>query len=83
MDGNTVKDARIALGGVAHKPWRSHAAEQVLNGHPLTDANLRTAASAAVADARAQRDNAFKIELAQRAIVRAVNQAAGRAGGVA
>jgi xanthine dehydrogenase YagS FAD-binding subunit len=83
MDGNTVKNARIALGGVAHKPWRAHAAEAALNGHPLTAENLREAATAAVADARPQRDNAFKIELAQRAIVRAVEQAAGRAGGVA
>jgi xanthine dehydrogenase YagS FAD-binding subunit len=79
MDGDTVKDARIALGGVAHKPWRANAAEQMLNGHPLTDARLREAASAAVADARAQRDNAFKIELAQRAIVRTVKLAAGQA----
>jgi xanthine dehydrogenase YagS FAD-binding subunit len=83
MQGNTVTNARIALGGVAHKPWRASAAEQALSGHPLTDANLREAASAALNDARPQRDNAFKVELAQRAIVRAVNQAAGRTGDAA
>jgi xanthine dehydrogenase YagS FAD-binding subunit len=83
LDGHTVKKAHIALGGVAHKPWRASAAEQMLTGRPLTDANVHEAASAAVSDARPQRDNAFKIELAQRAIVRAVNRAASRTGGVA
>jgi xanthine dehydrogenase YagS FAD-binding subunit len=83
MDGHTVKSARIALGGVAHKPWRAHAAEQMLAGHPLTDTNVKNAAAAALRDAQPQRDNRFKIELAQHAIVRAVNQAAGLPGGVA
>ncbi|CAB3763248.1 FAD binding domain-containing protein [Paraburkholderia humisilvae] len=83
MEGSTVRSARIALGGVAHKPWRAIAAERMLTGHALTDANLREAASSAVSDARPQRDNAFKVELAQRTIVRAVNQAAGRTGGFA
>ncbi|WP_345815037.1 xanthine dehydrogenase family protein subunit M [Paraburkholderia sp. PREW-6R] len=83
MDGERVKVARIALGGVAHKPWRASAAEQMLNGQPLTQATLRSAAAAALQDARPERDNRFKVQLAQRAIVRAVNQAAGRAGGVA
>lgn len=83
MDGERVKVARIALGGVAHKPWRASAAEQMLNGQPLTQATLRNAAAAALRDARPQHDNRFKVQLAQRAIVRAVNQAAGRAGGVA
>jgi xanthine dehydrogenase YagS FAD-binding subunit len=83
MDGNHVKTARIALGGVAHKPWRASAAEQMLNGQPLTQATLHNAAAAALRDARPQRDNRFKVQLAQRAIVRAVNQAAGSAGGVA
>jgi xanthine dehydrogenase YagS FAD-binding subunit len=82
LDGHTVKSARIALGGVAHKPWRASVAEQMLTGQPLTDATLRSAAAAALSDARPQHDNAFKVQLAQRAIVRAVNQAAGRSGGV-
>ncbi|HVE07839.1 MAG TPA: xanthine dehydrogenase family protein subunit M [Paraburkholderia sp.] len=83
MDGHTVKSARIALGGVAHKPWRAHAAEQMLAGHPLTDTNVKHAAAAALRDAQPQRDNRYKIELAQRAIIRAVNAAAGMPGGVA
>jgi xanthine dehydrogenase YagS FAD-binding subunit len=77
MDGDRVRTARIALGGVAHKPWRASAAEQMLNDRPLTQANLHEAATAALRDARAQRDNGYKVQLAQRAIVRAVNQAAG------
>ena len=83
LDGNTVKSARIALGGVAHKPWRASAAEQMLTGQPLTDATLREAAAAALRDARPLRDNRFKVQLAQRSIVRAINQAAGRTGGIA
>ncbi|WP_144148470.1 FAD binding domain-containing protein [Paraburkholderia sp. BCC1884] len=83
MDGERVKTARIALGGVAHKPWRASMAEQMLNGQPLTQATLKHAAAAALSEARPQHDNGFKVQLAQRAIVRAVNQAAGRAGGVA
>ncbi|MGH8779904.1 FAD binding domain-containing protein [Paraburkholderia sp.] len=83
LDGDTVRSVRIALGGVAHKPWRASAAEERLTNRPLTDATLHDAAAAALQDARAQRDNGFKIALAQRAIVRAVNQAAGRQGGVA
>ncbi|MEQ5843587.1 xanthine dehydrogenase family protein subunit M [Paraburkholderia acidicola] len=83
LDGTTVRSARIALGGVAHKPWRATAAEQHLIGQPLSDALLHDAAAAALQDARAQRENGFKIALAQRAIIRAVNQAAGRQGGAA
>ncbi|SOE92763.1 xanthine dehydrogenase YagS FAD-binding subunit [Burkholderia sp. D7] len=77
MDGNTVKTARIALGGVAHKPWRATATEQALTGQPLSRDTLRSAAALAVRDARSYRDNGFKIELAQRAIVRAVSTAGG------
>ncbi|MBW9102733.1 FAD binding domain-containing protein [Paraburkholderia phenoliruptrix] len=83
MDGERVQAARIALGGVAHKPWRASAAEQMLNGQPLTQATLTRAAAAALSDARPLAGNRFKVQLAQRAIVRAVNEAAGRQGGVA
>ncbi|SMG61406.1 FAD binding domain-containing protein [Paraburkholderia susongensis] len=83
MDGERVQAAHIALGGVAHKPWRASAAEQILAGQPLTQTTLKNAAAAALDGARPQRDNGFKVQLAQRAIVRAVNQAAGNAGGVA
>jgi xanthine dehydrogenase YagS FAD-binding subunit len=83
MDGNTVKTARIALGGVAHKPWRASIAEQMLTGQPLSDATLRNAAAASMGDAQPLSGNRFKVQLAQRSIVRAVNQAAGHTGGVA
>uniref|UniRef100_E1TEQ2 Molybdopterin dehydrogenase FAD-binding protein n=1 Tax=Burkholderia sp. (strain CCGE1003) TaxID=640512 RepID=E1TEQ2_BURSG len=83
MDGERVQAARIALGGVAHKPWRASAAEQMLNGQPLAQATLNRAAAAALSDARPLAGNRFKVQLAQRAIVRAVNEAAGRQGGVA
>jgi xanthine dehydrogenase YagS FAD-binding subunit len=83
MDGDRIHTARIALGGVAHKPWRASAAEQLLNGQPLTQTTLNNAAAAALSNAQPQHENRFKVQLAQRAIVRAVNQAAGRAGGVA
>ena len=83
MDGERVRAARIALGGVAHRPWRATQAEQHLAGKPLREATLREAASAALAGARPLDGNAFKVPLAQRAIVRAVKLAAGQTGGVA
>ncbi len=63
-----VKEVRIALGGVAHKPWRAKAAEAALKGGPATEAAFRAAAQAEFASARGLRDNAFKIELGQRVI---------------
>jgi len=77
MDGNTVKTARIALGGVAHKPWRASATEAALAGKTLDRGTLQSAAALAVQGAKPQRDNAFKVTLAQRAIIRAVEQAGG------
>jgi xanthine dehydrogenase YagS FAD-binding subunit len=77
MDGNTVTTARIALGGVAHKPWRASQTEQMLTGQPLSRTTLQQAAALAVRDAKSYGDNDFKIELAQRAIVRAVATAGG------
>ncbi|GGD92972.1 FAD binding domain-containing protein [Caballeronia grimmiae] len=79
MDGNTVKSARIALGGVAHKPWRAKATEAALVGRTLDRSTLQNAAALAVQGAKPRRDNAFKVTLAQRAIVRAVEQAGGAA----
>jgi xanthine dehydrogenase YagS FAD-binding subunit len=67
-----VRNARIALGGVAHKPWRASAAETMLVGQRLDDAALQSAASAAVSGARAYPHNGFKIALAQRAVARAL-----------
>ena len=64
----TVRDVRLALGGVAHKPWRAWAAEKMLRGQPATEASFRTAAEAELADAAPLRDNGFKVELAKRMI---------------
>jgi xanthine dehydrogenase YagS FAD-binding subunit len=77
LDGDTVRDARIVLGGVAHKPWRAVAAENALRGKTLSEEVLAKAAAAAVAGAHAHEHNAFKVELAQRAVVRALQTAAG------
>ncbi|MDT7950930.1 MAG: FAD binding domain-containing protein [Acetobacteraceae bacterium] len=74
-DGHIV-EARIALGGVALKPWRAHAAEAALAGAVPGPGASRRAADAAVADARPSGDNAFKIELAQRLVARALARAA-------
>jgi xanthine dehydrogenase YagS FAD-binding subunit len=68
-DGS-VRDVRIALGGVAHKPWRAKRAEQALRGKPATEASFRAAAEAELADARPLPGNAFKVPLARNAIVR-------------
>lgn len=76
MDGNTIKEARIALGGVAAKPWRARSAEAQLAGSAAGAAAFRRAAQAALVDAKPSGDNAFKIELAQRVIVRALALAA-------
>ena len=65
----------IALGGVAHKPWRIQAAEAALVGKPLSDQSCQKAAELLTAGARGFRDNQFKIKLAQRAVVRALRLA--------
>ena len=75
MDGDNIKQARIALGGVAHKPWRNPEAEAMLNGKSATQDNFRQVAEAFVRDAQGFGHNTFKIELARRAIVRALKQA--------
>jgi xanthine dehydrogenase YagS FAD-binding subunit len=76
MDGQTIKEARLALGGVAHKPWRKREAEESLIGKRATLENFGNAAAALLRDAKGYGQNNFKIELAKRAIVRAMNQAA-------
>ncbi|MDB5923780.1 MAG: Periplasmic aromatic aldehyde oxidoreductase, binding subunit YagS [Betaproteobacteria bacterium] len=75
MDGDTIRDARIALGGVAHKPWRDNDAEALLIGQAATDQNFRCVADAYMRGARGYAHNTFKIELAKLAIVRALVQA--------
>ncbi|MDG4874984.1 xanthine dehydrogenase family protein subunit M [Mesorhizobium sp. WSM4935] len=72
LDGETVRDARIALGGVATVPWRAGAAEEVLQGKKLDEASAGAAADAAFAEAQPHQHNAFKIELGKRTLVRAL-----------
>ncbi len=72
-----VNDVRLALGGVAHKPWRATKAEETLRGKEATPGNLRIAAEAELVDAKPLHDNAFKIELAKRTIVAVLGQLAG------
>jgi xanthine dehydrogenase YagS FAD-binding subunit len=69
LEGDTVKDVRLALGGVAHKPWRAWKAEVALKGRKATPESFRAAADAELSDAAPLRDNAFKVELAKRTIV--------------
>jgi len=76
LAGDTVKEARLALGGVAHKPWRDRDAEDVLKGKRATAENFARAAATLLRGARGFGGNDFKIELAHRAIVRALGQAA-------
>ena len=73
IENGKIKTARLALGGVAHKPWRSKAAEEKLVGEKPTEAIFKAAAQAAMADAKGYEYNNFKIELAKRSIVRALN----------
>jgi xanthine dehydrogenase YagS FAD-binding subunit len=76
LDGGTIREARLALGGVAHKPWCDASAEAALVGQAPGEDNFRRAADVLLRDARGYRHNAFKIELARRAVVRALTQAA-------
>jgi xanthine dehydrogenase YagS FAD-binding subunit len=70
----TVRDVRLALGGVAHKPWRAFAAEAALKDRQATPEAFRAAAEAELKDATMLRDNGFKVELAKRVIVSALLQ---------
>jgi xanthine dehydrogenase YagS FAD-binding subunit len=75
LEGHRIQAVRVALGGVATKPWRSPEAEHVLNGATADEDTLQAAAEAAMQGATPHRHNAFKIELAKRAIVRALKNA--------
>jgi xanthine dehydrogenase YagS FAD-binding subunit len=72
LDGDRVRNARIGLGGVAYRPWRSAEAEQALTGKPLTEANAEAAAAAALKGAKTHGHNDYKPELARRMLVRAL-----------
>jgi xanthine dehydrogenase YagS FAD-binding subunit len=76
IEAHAITEARIVLGGVALKPWRAREAEQLLRGAKPEESVFRRAAEAALADAKPSGDNAFKIELARRIIVRALALAA-------
>jgi xanthine dehydrogenase YagS FAD-binding subunit len=69
-EDGTVRDVRLALGGVAHKPWRATKAEEALRGEPIDETNLRAAADIELEDAEPLQGNAFKIPLARNVIVR-------------
>jgi xanthine dehydrogenase YagS FAD-binding subunit len=77
MSGQAVQGARIVMGAVAPIPWRSQAAEQALTGKTITEATASAAADAALADARALSQNAYKIQVAKTAVKRAIMRAAG------
>ncbi len=76
MNGSTIKSAGLALGGVAHKPWRSMEAEKSLSGATASPESFRKAADLALSGAKGYEHNAFKIELAKQGIVRALTVAA-------
>ena len=77
IQGGTIKGARFALGGVGTKPWRSLEAERALVGQPANAQTYRAAAEAALATAKPNKDNAFKVELAKRTLVRALTTVEG------
>jgi xanthine dehydrogenase YagS FAD-binding subunit len=76
-EDGSIRDIRLALGGVAHKPWRATKAEALLRGQAPTEAIIRAAAEAELADAVPLRNNRFKIELAKRTLVAVVADLAG------
>ena len=72
LDRGTIREARVALGGIATIPWRSREAESALRGAPATRASFERAADAALADARGRDGNDYKIPLAKRTLIRAL-----------
>jgi len=80
-DGGTIQNVRLALGGVAHKPWRAYMAEKAMAGTKATAETFRRAAEEELADARGRGHNDFKIELAKRTIVSVFRELA-EAGGM-
>ena len=77
VENGTVKDIRLALGGVAHKPWRAWKAEEAMRGAPAIAQAFQAAAEAELADATPLRDNGFKVELAKRTIAAVLGELAG------
>jgi len=79
LDGKRIRSARIALGGVAHKPWRSEDADKALTGSEISVEVFGAAATKALAGARTYSQNAFKVQLAKQGIIRALSIAGGLA----
>ena len=77
VQAGTIRSARVALGGVGTKPWRSPEAEKMLTGAPATEATFRAAAVAALRGAQPREENRFKVELAQNTLVQALLKVAG------
>ena len=75
VEGGHIRSVRIALGGVGTRPWRSHEAEAALSGKAATPANFKLAAEAALKNAKTHPENAFKVELSRRCIVRTLKMA--------
>lgn len=75
VENGHIRYARVAMGGVGTKPWRSHEAEAALLGKPATAEHFKHAAEAALAEAKPHKDNAFKVELAKRCVVRSLKMA--------
>jgi xanthine dehydrogenase YagS FAD-binding subunit len=74
LDGDVIADVRLALGGVAPKPWRAWRAEKALRGRPATEATFLEASDAELADARPLAGNAFKVELTRRTLAAVLQQ---------
>ena len=74
LQGGVIRDVRLALGGVAHKPWRARRAEDFLRGQPAQQANFRAAAEAELGDVQPLQHNGFKIELAVRTITAVLSE---------
>lgn len=77
LEGTTIKDIRLAMGGVAHQPWRLTAAEELLKGKQATPENFQMAADLAMKGAKTYKYNAFKVRLAPNTIVQALKTASG------
>jgi xanthine dehydrogenase YagS FAD-binding subunit len=77
LEGTTIRDVRLAMGGVAHKPWRLKEAEQLLKGKQATVENFKMAAELAMTGAKAYKHNAFKLKLAPNTMVQALKTASG------
>lgn len=75
MDGDSITEARLVLGGVAHRPWRNLEAEKLLNGKTATKESFQTVAEMIFKEAKGFEHNTFKIELGKRVVVRALRQA--------